>query len=159
MAIVTIVLLVALGVGLSLTVLRPHPVGTPVVSYSYNISPLNTKGMNISQGTTLQANLTFTSKNNQQLSIPIENLKLSTYNEEVETSIIQEKVFNYSFSLSHLTLKPSMSNSTILTISLAQDAPIGRYELALNIGKITDRISGLSYTGTIPIEMIVTPKQ
>jgi hypothetical protein len=167
-AIVLIIVIIVLG---AFVCFRSaiHPASTPVVSYSLNYSPLNTKDMNVSQGTTLLINLNFTSRAYNQMTIPLENLGLVAYSDKIDylhwdvsnwnSSIIQEKVFNYSFGTSQLDLQPAMSNSTVLTINLAQDAPLGRYELYLNIGSVKDELSGLSYSGSIPIAMIVTPKQ
>jgi hypothetical protein len=166
------IFLIAIAVVLAwvfaIVVFHPQPAGTPVVSFSSSMSTLNTKDMNVTQGTTVQVNLTFTETLDTQVTIPIENLKLIAYNQTVDysnwdsrywnTSLIQEKVFNYSFSLNRLTLQPAKSNSTIITINVAQDAPTGRYELSLYSGNIKDEISGLSFTESIPIELIVVPK-
>jgi uncharacterized GH25 family protein len=161
-----VILAVLVSVGLFLTFLWPHPAGTPVVSFSHSMSTLNTKDMNVSQGETVQVNFTFTERFDLQVAIPLEGLKIVSYNDTINLnwqapwnlSIVQERVFNYSLSLKELTLQPLTSNSTVLTINLAADAPIGSYELALNTGKIKDEISEESFTETIPLEMVVTPK-
>lgn len=148
------------------------PYGTPPILFFSNVSSLNTKDLNVSQGTILRLNLTFTSLSNKQLTIPIENLKLIAYSETIDytnwdtsnwnTSILQERVFNYTFSFNQPTLQPSMSNSTILTIYIAEDAPLGRYALDVNFDTVKlippDGKSELSYGGSIGIEMIITPK-
>ena len=132
-----------------------RPASTPAVMYTSNISPtisLQTTGgisnvINVSQGATQQINLTLTSLYSSQIvAIPIENLRLLAYNSAIDyknwdtsnwnTSIVQEKVFTYSFSLSELTLQPNMSNSTIITLSLTNNAPLGRYALWVNLGDI-----------------------
>lgn len=141
------------------------------------MSPQNTGGINdvinASQGTTLKMNLTLTSITSLQIAIPLENLKLTAYNSTIDytnnwdstgwnTSIIQERVLNYSFGLSQLTLQPNMSNSTTITIKVAENAPSGRYTLDINLGKIKFLTApgkyDLSYSQGIWLGMIVTPK-
>jgi hypothetical protein len=155
---------------------------TPPMLYDHNFSVLNTgvaevsgyNGFldNVSQGLSLQVNITFTSKTSQQIVIPVENLKVTYYNSTVDLhrwintndnySLIQQQAFNYSLSLNQLTLQPNMSNSTILKINLAQNAPLGQYSIEINIGNIkvisSNGTEESSYSGTIGLEMIVTPK-
>jgi hypothetical protein len=156
---------------------RTVPPSTPVPLYSCNIVPLNpavtnvpgfgTGAMdNVTQGTRLQVNLTFTSRTDQQLAISIENLMVTYYNSTVDYhrwvdtnnnySLLQTKVFNYSLSLNPLTLQPDMSNSTILTINLAEDAPTGQYSLDIHLGNVIG--ASESYSETVGLEMIVTSK-
>jgi hypothetical protein len=121
---------------------------------------------NISQGTLFQVNLTFISKTNQQILIPLENLTVSYYNSTVDRKlffssdksypVIQALAFNYSFSLNPIILQPNMSNSTILTINLADDAPVGQYILAIHTARIIG--NDTSYFTVHELEMIVTPK-
>jgi hypothetical protein len=127
------------------------PASTPKLLYDYEISPAEI--VNTTQGATLQVNFTLTSMCSAKIAIPIE-LKLLGYDSTIEgfdtlptfgwgggfdfwnTSVVQERVFNYSLSFGKLTLQPQMSNSTIITISLADDAPIGRYLVFLYLGSI-----------------------
>lgn len=149
--------------------------GTPVPLFSYNISTSNLGVVNIagytgafdniSQGVLLQVNLTFTSITDQQIVIPLENLTVTYYNTLVNRhnfistsdnySIIQE-AFNYSFSLNPIPLQPLRSNSTLLTINVANDAPLGQYTLDIRTGKI--EANSESYFDTIEFEMIITSK-
>jgi hypothetical protein len=121
---------------------------------------------NVSQGTPFQVNLTFTSITTQKKLITIENLTVCYYNSTVDRHkfiasdksypVIQALAFNYSFSLNPVVLQPYMSNSTILTINLADDAPLGQYTLAIHTARIIE--NGISYSGSFGLEMIVTPK-
>jgi hypothetical protein len=151
-------------------VAQKTPSATPAVQYSTTISSLNTKDLNVSQGTNLQLNLTFTSISSEQLTIPIENLTLLGYDGSMpidykswnfsanwNTSIPQERVFNYTFGLNQITLQPEMSNSTVLTIHVAEDAPIGKYTFDINLGTVISE-SELPYSGSIGLGLIVTPK-
>jgi hypothetical protein len=159
------------------------PKSTPPMLYNYNLSVLNPQVTevagyngflnNVSQGLLLQVNITFTSITNQPITIPIENLTVTYYNSTVDLhrwaddngnySLIQQQAFNYSFSLNQLTLQPDVSNSTLLVINLAQNAPTGQYSLDINLGNVKainadENSQLLSYSGTIGLEMIVTPK-
>ncbi|MGE5637723.1 MAG: hypothetical protein ACM3WQ_03355, partial [Chloroflexota bacterium] len=105
----------------------------------------------------LQVNITFTSIGDQSLTLPIENLKVTYYNSNVDLhkwindngnySLLQQQAFDYQFIPTLVTLQPKMSNSTILTMNIAQDAPTGQYSIEINIGN-----------GTIGLEIIIIPK-
>ena len=150
---------------------------TPIALYSSSISPQNTglisNVFNTTQGSTEQIALTLTSTMySPQIEIPIENLKLIAYNSTIDynswetsgwnTSLVQVRVFNYSFSPSQLTLQPNTPNSVIITIKLATNAPTGRYALEINLGKLkflsTPGKNDLSYSEGVWLGMIVAPK-
>ena len=156
---------------------RIQPFSTPKTLYNYGFSSPDgsviSDVMNVSQGETQQLNLTLTSMNNSpEISIPIENITLTAYNSTVDyngnwdtsgwnTSIIQESVFNYSFSLNQIILQPNTSNSTIITIQWANNAPTGRYALQIDLGNFkflsTAGEHDKSYGSTIWLGAIVTP--
>jgi hypothetical protein len=153
--------------------------GTPIAMFSYTISTqslgvTNIEGYtgafgNVSQGSTLQVNLTFSSiMTKQPIVIPIENLVVTYYNSTVNYhswityndnfSLIQAEAFNYSFSVNPIILQPSMSNSTILTINLANDAPLGQYSTDIRSSEISDNYFHESYTTSFYLGIIITPK-
>lgn len=72
-------------------------------------------------------------------------------------SSFQLQAFNYSFSQKELALQPDLSNSTLLTIDLAQNAPTGQYTFEISIGQVKTNNS-IPYFATIELELIVTPK-
>jgi hypothetical protein len=141
-----------------------RPVSTPAVLYTSNISPavstqITGGVLNVivaARGETQQINLTLTSQHSSQIAVKIENLRLIAYNSTIDnknwdasnwnTSMVQERVFNYSFGLSELTLQPYLSNSTIITLSLTNNAPIGKYALEIDLGNGND---DLSWSGSI----------
>jgi hypothetical protein len=149
-----------------------RPVSTPAVLYTSNISPVVstqvTGGvLNVivaARGEGQQINLTLTSHHSSQMAVKIENLRLIAYNSTIDsknwdasnwnTPLIQESVFTYSFSRSELTLQPNISNSTIITLSLTNNAPIGRYALEINLGNGNDESSCSS---SISLGMFVSP--
>lgn len=151
LSILIILLLVIVIVGFSIIkMLTPELVSTPPMIYTYDFSPQIARA---TQGATPQVNLTLTSSSSARMAITIE-LKLFGYNRTIEgfdtietygwgggsdywdTSVVQERVFNYSLSLNKITLQPGMSNSTIITFNLADDAPVGRYMLFMYFGNI-----------------------
>jgi hypothetical protein len=175
------IMIVAVVIVLALYSLTPK--STPPMLYNCNFSVLNPQVTevagydgflnNVSQGLLLQVNITFTSITNQPITIPIENVTVTYYNSTVNLhrwvddngnySLIQQQAFNYSFSLNQLTLQPERSNSTLLVINLAQNAPIGQYSLDINLGNVKainadENSQLLSYSGPVGLEMIVTPK-
>ena len=74
--------------------------------------------------------------------------------------LVQERVFNYSLSLDKVTLQPFMSNSTIITINLADDAPLGKYSIRVELGNIeflsTPEEYDISYSTGVELYLIVT---
>lgn len=125
---------------------------------------------NVTQGSTLQLNLTFTSIANQPIEIPVENLTLSTYSDTINPSVwadsgnssfIQDNVLTYIFSFNPVIVQPSLSNSTVLTIKFADNAPIGQYYLNLKLGRamLINTQSEANYYSTIGVEIIVLPNQ
>ena len=108
--------------------------------------------LNVTQDSTKQVNFTLTSKTDQELLIPL-NLRLmvlisETYNGELDSFIpspdipnhfhynqsAQNKLFSYTFNPNQLVLQPFESNSSILTLEVVEDAPLGFY--IFNIGPI-----------------------
>ncbi len=116
------------------------PVALPVM-YFFTISPQN---INVSQGNAQQITLTFKSVTSSELEVPIENLTVVGYTSDLNynfngnssgwSTSAQDAVFTYSFSLSQLILQPYASNSTVLTINLADDAPSGSYSIEIMLG-------------------------
>jgi hypothetical protein len=131
----------ALILGFSLCI-PPTPINTSIPLLDGEVSSLGEEDMNVIQGSALQINVTLTSKSDQELTIPIEGLKIAAFNDiEWDTSIKpQNKVLNYTFGASQLVLQPHKSNSTVLTVYMAEDASVGQYALAIALGngQVTD---------------------
>ncbi len=114
---------------------------------------LSSSGDNVTQGSTLQVTVTLTSRTDQELTIPI-NLTLAGFNNTAwDNSIPQNQLFNYTFSTNELVLQPNESKSTVLTLEIAEDAPLVDYLFHVELGnwQITD-LGGIS----LPVK--VTPK-
>lgn len=143
--------------------------------YTSKISALNSEVpsetyFNVTQGSTLLINITFTSITNQPIEIPIENLTLSTYSDKINpnvwsntgyTSLIQDNVFTYSYGPNSVIVQPYTANSTILTVKFADNSPVGQYYLESNLGRaiLLSAQSEANYYSGIGIEIIVLPKQ
>lgn len=140
----------------SFTALNPQNAQVPGYSGFYNVS----------QGSRLQMNVTFTSVSNQLVTISIENLTVTYFTSTVNLhsvtsgegnySILQQSAFTCSFSPNQLTIQPYASNSTLLSINLTQNAPTGQYTIDMNLGQVGG-VTGTSYAQTIGFpELIVT---
>jgi hypothetical protein len=144
-----------------------QPKSTPMLLYTSSISDQDTGvisySLNASQGTTLKVNLTLSSLTSATIAVPMQSLTLTAYNSNSgigNTTLIQQSVFNYSFSLNQLTLQPEMSNSTTITINFAKDAPTGRCYLDINLGNLKFLSEqgkyDQSYASSIPLEIVIT---
>jgi hypothetical protein len=154
-----------------------HPASTPIHLYNYTVysdTGVATNTLNASQGLTQQLNLTITPMPaSPPIVVPIDSIKLTSYNSTIDyggnwdtsnwnKSLIQEAIFNYSFNLNTLTLQPNTSNSTIITINWAKNAPTGRYTAEINLGNIkflsTQGKHDQSYNSSIWLKIVITPK-
>ena len=125
---------------------------------------------NVSQGTALRVNLTYTPTYfaSEKYVIPIRNVTLCYYNSVVNLngftgsnesySTIQSEAFNYSFSLNPIVILPNTvtSNSTILTINFSNDAPLGQYTMGIYTDKIVE--NNVPYVDSIEFNLFVTPR-
>ena len=119
-----------------------------------NVSSLGEEDMNVTQGSTLQVNVTLTSLTVQELTIPIQNLTLSGFNNTSwDNSIPQNELLNYTFSTNQLVLQPHESTSVVVTLEIAEDAPLVQYLFTVELGN-----SQVTHIGGISIIVGVTPK-
>jgi hypothetical protein len=149
--IVSVIAVLALIIGyIALSELKhkstlPAKTPIPLISGQFHINqdisaPQRPSWVNVSQGTSFKVNLTLTSHAGH-LRVNIQNLTITYYNSQVnfsrptntneDYSSVQSSAFNYAFSPNPITVQPSMSNSTIITINLSQEAPIGQYSIAV----------------------------
>ncbi len=133
--------------------LSPSPSASVTMEYYCGISALNAQGatiaymqtyvMNTSQGANLRIDVTFNSVVDEKVNVTLENLKIYAFNSSAiysdwdvtswNTSINQERVLNYSFSQNEVTLQPKGSNSVIVEVNVANDAPSGSYAVNINL--------------------------
>ena len=89
----------------------------------------------VSQGSTFQINITFKSELDSELVLPLGELTLIGYNDTDKTDYLPEgELFNHNFSVNPLMMPPNGSNSTVLTVIVARDAPIGEYLFEISYG-------------------------
>lgn len=86
------------------------------------------------QGSTWQKNITLILSLDEKVAIPFENLTIMSYNKTLTLPQSQEQILNYTFSNNPLILSPGEPNSTLLKVTMAEDAPIGRYSLYAKLG-------------------------
>ena len=109
---------------------------------------------NVTQGSTLQVNITLTSRAEQELTIPIENLTLTGFNNTAwDNSIPQNQLFNCTFSTEQLVLQPHESKTTVLTIETAEEAPLVQYVFDVWLGN-----SEVTQLNAASLTIRVTPK-
>jgi hypothetical protein len=106
------------------------PLKKPPPMISSVLSPFDST---IAQGATFQVNVTLTSFLDIEISIPID-LSLMAYNNIHPSPLPQEKIFNYTISPNPVIIAPNGTNSSILTVKLAEDAPIGDYMMYVTFG-------------------------
>jgi hypothetical protein len=143
---------------------------------SYDFPEGQTSGSSnhdVPQGATYQINYTLASWGcPEQFAVTIENLTLTKFAsfdsypdgnlswENIsawEPSIAQDTIFNYSLSQSQLTLQPHMSNSTIITLNWADDAPTGHYLISVNISKpnFSTEPSKYDWISSVPVDLYI----
>ena len=154
--IATIILVTMLVTGLYLQYQWMRSIRTDVYDYppellDYNVSSLG-EDMNVTHGSTLQVNVTLTSKANQELIITIDDFGLSSffsesYDGELDTFIpvtfwpntylyngsAQNEVFNYTLDTNQLVLHSFESNPIIITLEMADKAPLGEYIFGMSL--------------------------
>ena len=189
--VVSIILIVAVIFGIMYVVYSSqfHPTGTPIntpimlYDHTVYVDNIATYTLNASQSLTQQLNLTLTAfESSPPIAVPIGNINLIGYNSTIDysnnwdsrnwnKSIDQSSVFNYSIGHKTLTLQPNMSNSTIITINWADNAPAGRYTAEIFLGNLKflstqgkhDQNAPISFTpgsyaSSIWLGIVVTPK-
>jgi hypothetical protein len=138
---VVIILLLVFAVAISLTnnsqppqMPNKHP---PMITQTFTLGSFPS----VSQGSTFQINITIDSLLETELPLPFENLYIMAFNDS-SADIPQGQLFTYSFSENPLLIPANGTNTSTLTITLADNASIGKYLFYLNYGN-----SNLTYVG------------
>ena len=93
------------------------------------------RSFNVYQGSTFQLFITFKSHLNSSLVFPLGEPTLIGYNSTDNTDYLPEgELFSHNFSVNPLFITPYGSNSTVLTVNVAIDAPIGKYLFEIEYG-------------------------
>ena len=109
--------------------------------------------VNVTQGMSFAVNLTITSKTDKELSIPL-NLKLFIIrNSTGWQGLPEEAGFTFSFEPDLLILESYGSNSSLLSVTIAEDAPVGEYQFSVKTGNWEE-----THVGGTTIQIDVNPK-
>lgn len=152
------VLFIAIAVFIYYGYASTLPKSTPVLqmTFSMNTSVVNAPMINnqfgpppnyytnVTQGNDLKVNVTITSTGPQEL-VYVKDIQVWWYNPDVNLytwysppntgndSSIQTSAFSYSSSPNPISLQPSLSNSTMLTLHIGKNAPTGQYSMYINL--------------------------
>lgn len=152
------VLFIAIAVFIYYGYASTLPKSTPVLqmTFSLNTSVVNAPMINnqfgpppnyytnVTQGNDLKVNVTITSTGPQEL-VYVKDIQVWWYNPDVNLytwysppntgndSSIQTSAFSYSSSPNPISLQPSLSNSTMLTLHIGKNAPTGQYSMYINL--------------------------
>lgn len=119
-------------------------VNVPMINNQFGPSIGPNYYTNVTQGNDLKINVTITSTGPEEF-VYIENIQVWWYNPKVNLdtwyapantgndSVIQTSAFSYSSSPNPVSLQPSMSNSTIITLLIEKNAPTGQYSMYINL--------------------------
>jgi hypothetical protein len=98
-------------------------------------------------------NLTITSLAEKEFSIPL-NLTLYIIRNSTGWQLLPEEVgFTFSFNPDLLILAPYGSNSSLLCVTIAEDAPVGEYQFSVETGNWEE-----THVGGTTILIHVNPK-
>jgi len=134
---------------------KPVPSYKPLMLIFPSLNPADYGTTKITQGAIFQQNLTVLSKAEIQIQIPL-SLKLTGYNNSAYTSSTpQDRIFNYTFNPNLLVINPDESQSSIITIEVANDAPLGLYVLNIELGNASlTHLSGHTFFVNVTISEV-----
>jgi hypothetical protein len=111
------------------------------------------EAVNVTQGMSFAVNLTITSRTDKKLSIPL-NLTLYIIRSSTGWQGLPEETgFTFSFEPDLLVLEPYGSNSSLLSVMIAEDAPVGEYQFSVETGNWEE-----THVGGTTILIDVNPK-
>ncbi len=111
------------------------------------------ENVNVTQGMRFAVNLTITSIADKELSIPLDLNLYIIRNSTGWQGLPEDTVFTFGFKPDSLTLEPYGSNSSLLTVVLSEDAPIGEYQFSIKTGNMEE-----THVGGTTIIVDVNPK-
>src|SRR4030042_3265516 len=111
---------------------QPSPLAKDPPLVELNLAPSG--ALNATQGGVTSVNVTFTSLNMSETAIPL-GLVLQAYNNEPwNSSINKEELFSSTFTLNPVVLKSNETKTSVLTLHVAEDVPIGKYAFLVELG-------------------------
>jgi len=104
----------------------------PLPLVELNLAPSGS--LNATQCGVTSINVTFTSLNMSETSIPL-SLVLQGYDNKLwDSSVPKEGLFSSTFSLNPVVLKSNETKTSVLTLHVAEDVPIGKYAFLVELG-------------------------
>jgi len=90
--------------------------------------------LNITQGSVTRVNITLTSLNMNETTIPL-GLVLQNYdNEPLDSSVTKEELFSSTFTINPILLKSNDTVTSILTLHAGDVTPSGKYTFLVELG-------------------------
>jgi hypothetical protein len=131
--IITTTILVTIIVVFFIRSAEPPDEAPPLIAIDMESSvPL--RGGNITQGMVFTVNITISSFADKKLTIPLGLSLEGLENVGWLPPLTEEEVFSSVFDPDQLILQPHGSNSSLLTVNLAEDAPLGAYVFYVELG-------------------------
>lgn len=97
-----------------------------------NLAPSGS--LNTTQGGVTSVNVTLTSLNMSETTIPL-SLVLEAYdNEPLDSSVDKGDLFSSTFSLNPIVLQSNETKTSVLTLHVAEGVPIGKYAFLVELG-------------------------
>jgi hypothetical protein len=143
---ITATILVSLVAAFFIRSTEPPDGAPPLISVDLEPSvPL--RNGNITQGMAFTVNITLNSFADKELTIPIDLSLEDLKNVGWLPPLTEEEVFSSAFEPNPLILQPHRTNSSLLTVNLAEDAPLGAYVFYVELGNSQEtRVEKTSFT-------------
>jgi uncharacterized membrane protein len=110
----------------------PSPLSKPLPLVELNLAPSGS--LNVTQGGVTSVNVTLTSLNMSETTIPL-SLVLQAYNNEPwNASITKEELFSSTFTLNPVVLEVNETRTSVLTLHVAEDVSTGKYAFLVELG-------------------------
>ena len=109
---------------------------------SLNEEYLTSRDINLTENTDFILNLTVNSYADKEFTIPFSLELFSIFRDGVQETNPNVSGFDYWFEPSSITIAPSGSNSTILTVKFLSDADIAEYDFRIKTGNSAEHHVG-----------------
>lgn len=111
---------------------QPSSLSKPLPLVDLKLAPSGS--LNATQGGVTSVNVTLTSLNMSETTMPL-SLVLQAYNDESwDSSVSKEGMFSSTFSLNPVVLPSNETKTSVLTLHVAEDVPTGKYTFLVELG-------------------------
>jgi uncharacterized membrane protein len=111
---------------------QQSPLSKPPPLVELNLAPSGT--LNATQGGVTSVNVTLTSLNMSETSIPLSLVMQAYNNEPWNASITKEELFSSTFTLNPVVLQSNETKTSVLTLHVAENVPTGKYAFLVELG-------------------------